>query len=228
MPTEAIREQLFSMREEAYRAFTTSLIPNIDPQRIIGVRVPLLRRLVRSIKDDQKKAFLADLPHTYLEENHLHAFLIASDKNSDSTLAYVERFLPYLDNWATCDSLRPAVFSKHRKELLPHVEKWLDASHSYTVRFGIEMLMVHYLDEAFDPGHLARVAVISSDEYYVNMMIAWYFATALAKQYESTLPYLENRLLSPWVHAKTIQKAIESYRVSEEHKQQLRTLRNKS
>jgi len=225
MPSEMIRNKLLSMHEERYRSFSVSLIPNIDPDRIIGVRVPLLRKLAPSLDQSERDSFLSDLPHIYLEENHLHAFLIAYNKDLDATLEEVDRFLPFVDNWATCDSLRPVSFSKHRKQLLPHIEKWLDSKHPYTVRFGIEMLMVHFLDDCFDSAHLARVAAIQSDEYYVNMMIAWYFATALAKQYDSTLPYLEKRLLSPWVHAKTIQKAIESYRVSDEHKRILRELR---
>lgn len=222
-----IQEKLFSMQETSYQSFAASLIPNIAPARIIGVRVPLLRGLAKSLDTTEKALFLSHLPHTYLEEDYLHAFLIASGKDFDATLAEVERFLPYLDNWATCDSLRPAVFSKNKEKLLLHIEKWLASNHPYTVRFAIEMLMVHFLDADFDKSHLARVAAVQSDEYYVNMMVAWYFATALAKQYESTLPYLENARLSPWIHAKTIQKAIESYRVSAEHKQILRSLRKK-
>ena len=222
-----IQIRLFSMREDAYQAFTASLIPNVDPARIIGVRVPLLRKLAKKLDEKDAAAFLSDLPHTYLEENHLHAFLIASGKDFDTTLAAVARFLPHLDNWATCDSLRPAVFATEKKKLFLQIKKWLTSSHPFTVRFAIEMLRVHFLDGDFDPRHLALVAAVESDNYYVNMMVAWYFATALAKQYESALPYLENARLSPWIHAKAIQKAVESYRVCQAHKQHLRTLRQK-
>ncbi len=225
MTKNGIQERLFAEREESYRAFAASLLPTVDPDRIIGVRVPRLRKILREINAQGIDDFHAELPHFYLEENYLHVFRVSQIRDFDTALAEVERFLPYIDNWATCDSLRPVSFSKHREQLLPRINKWLDSAHPYTVRFAIEMLMVHFLDDAFDSKHLAHVAAIKSEEYYVNMMIAWYFATALAKQYDSTLPYLENQRLSPWVHAKTIQKAVESFRVSNEHKQHLKTLR---
>ncbi|MBQ9806523.1 MAG: DNA alkylation repair protein [Clostridia bacterium] len=220
-----IRERLLNEREENYRTFAASLLPTIDPNRIIGVRVPRLRKILRELDGQEVAHFLADLPHFYLEENYLHVFWISKIRDFDIALAEVERILPYIDSWATCDSLRPVAFAKQREKLLPKINEWLDSAHPYTVRFAIEMLMVHFLEDAFDPKHLDRVAAIKSEEYYVNMMIAWYFATALAKQYDSTLPYLEQKRLSPWIHAKTIQKAVESYRVSDEHKQHLKQLR---
>lgn len=225
MTKNGIQKRLFAECEESYRDFATSLLPTVDPNRIIGVRVPRLRKILREINAQELECFLAELPHFYLEENYLHVFWVSQIRDFDTALAEVERFLPYIDNWATCDSLRPVSFAKHREKLLPKIHTWLDSAHPYTVRFAIEVLMVHFLDDAFDQKHLKRVAAIQSEEYYVNMMIAWYFATALAKQYDSTLPYLEDQRLSPWVHAKTIQKAVESFRVSDEHKQHLKSLR---
>ena len=221
-----IQQRLFSLREESIAAFSAKLIPNIAPARIIGVRLPAIRSLAKELAgSEEAKAFLAALPHRYLEEDHLHSFLIAGEKDFDVCVRQIERFLPYLDNWASCDSLRPKCFAKHKQALLPHLRQWLGAQEVYTVRFAIGMLMCHYLEDAFEERYLQWVAQVQSKEYYINMMRAWYFATALAKQYESTLPLLESKSLDTFTHNKTIQKARESYRVSPEHKQYLKQLK---
>ena len=222
----SIRETLFSLRDEKFAAFQAKLIPNIAPERIIGVRTPALRKLAKTLHGNgQAEEFLKALPHEFFEENNLHAFLLCGMKDFDACVQAVEAFLPYVDNWATCDQLRPGVFRKNKQALLPHIRRWIASERCYTRRFGIGMLMSHFLDEDFREEYLALVSDIRSEEYYVNMMIAWYFATALAKQYEAALPYLENRRLAPWVHNKAIQKAVESFRVSDEHKAYLRTLK---
>ena len=222
----SIRETLFSLRDEKFAAFQAKLIPNIAPERIIGVRTPALRKLAKTLHGNgQAEEFLKALPHEFFEENNLHAFLLCGMKDFDACVQAVEAFLPYVDNWATCDQLRPGVFRKNKQALLPHIRRWIASERCYTRRFGIGMLMSHFLDEDFREEYLALVSDIRSEEYYVNMMIAWYFATALAKQYEAALPYLENRRLDPWVHNKAIQKAVESFRVSDEHKAYLRTLK---
>jgi len=221
-----IKSRLFALRDDGYRTFHSRLIPNVDPAKIIGVRTPDLRTYARELSGTlQAKHFLQDLPHFYYEENNLHALLIEQMECSDDVFTALDVFLPYVDNWATCDILRPKVFPKCRDELLRHISEWLYSAHSYTVRFGIEMLMVHFLDDQFSPAYLDLVAKVQSEEYYVRMMIAWYFATALSKQYNAALSYLQSRQLEPWVHNKTIQKAIESHRVTLEHKAYLRTLR---
>ena len=221
-----VRERLYELRDEKNAAFVARLIPNLPPESILGARTPDLRRLARELRGTEEAAlFLEALPHGFLEENGLHAFLIADIRDYDRCLAEVERFLPFVNNWATCDSLRPKVFSKHREELLEPVKRWLSSAETYTVRFGLGMLMTHCLDAEFRPEFLDWAAEIRSDEYYVRMMVAWYFATALAKQYEAVLPYLEQRRLDPWTHNKTIRKAAESFRVPEEHKAYLKTLR---
>ena len=176
-------------------------------------------------KSGDSASFLAELPHRYFDENQLHAFLMSEMKDFPRCMEEVERFLPYIDNWATCDQLSPKVFRKHRKELLLRIPEWIRSKETYTIRFGIGMLMQHFLDEDFDPAYLELVAALRSEEYYVNMMIAWYFATALAKQYDAALPLMENRQLSDWTHNKAIQKALESFRVTPEHKEVLRSLR---
>jgi len=193
---------------------------------MIGVRTPALRLLA---KEYAKRAdisdFLTDLPHTYFDENQLHAFILSEIKDFALALNEVERFLPYVDNWATSDQMSPRVFKKHRSELLPAIESWLSSDHVYTVRFAVGMLMAHFLDEDFAPVYLEKVAAVTSDEYYVKMMVAWYFATALAKQYERAIPYIEEKRLSPWTHNKAIQKALESYRVTPDRKEYLRGLK---
>ena len=222
----SIRETLFSLREEKYAAFQARLIPNVAPERVIGVRTPALRKLAKTLRGSgQAEEFLKALPHEFFEENNLHAFLLCEMKDFEACVQAVEDFLPYVDNWATCDQMSPGVFRKNKQALLPHIRRWIASEQCYTRRFGIGMLMSHFLDEDFREEYLSLVSDIRSEEYYVNMMIAWYFATALAKQYEAALPYLENRRLAPWVHNKAIQKALESFRVSDGHKAYLRTLK---
>ena len=222
----SIRETLFSLREEKYAAFQARLIPNVAPERVIGVRTPALRKLAKTLRGSgQAEEFLKALPHEFFEENNLHAFLLCEMKDFEACVQAVEDFLPYVDNWATCDQMSPGVFRKNKQALLPHIRRWIASEQCYTRRFGIGMLMSHFLDEDFREEYLSLVSDIRSEEYYVNMMIAWYFATALAKQYEAALPYLENRRLAPWVHNKAIQKAVESFRVSDGHKAYLRTLK---
>lgn len=229
MLTDDIRNKLFSFQDVPYRDFQVKLIPGVDPENVIGVRTPELRKLVKQLgKDERIGEFLNDLPHRYFDENQLHAFILSEIKDYDECMREVCRFLPYVDNWATCDQMSPKVFKRHRPELLARIKEWLNAEHSYTVRFALGMLMQHFLDEDFDPDFLELAAGIRSDEYYINMMIAWFFATALAKQYECTLPYLENRRLDPWTHNKTIQKAVESYRITDAQKANLKEMKIKS
>ena len=223
-----IQEKLFALRDEPYGDFLAALLPGVERERVIGVRAPAVRALAKELcGGEAAEAFLLALPHRYHEENMLHAALLDRERDCARCLAALERFLPCVDNWAVCDTLRPKVFKKHTRELLERVPLWLVSEQNYTVRFGIGALCSFCLDEAFDPEQLAWVAALRSGEYYVNMMIAWYFATALAKQYGAALPYLEQRRLEPWTHNKTIQKAVESFRVPEEHKNYLKTLRRK-
>lgn len=214
---------LFAAQDPAYRDFQARLIPNISKDTIIGVRTPDLRRIAKEL--EEKDDFLRQLPHGYFEENQVHAFILERCRDYGKTIALVEDFLPYVDNWATCDQLSPKVFRKHKEDLLTHIPDWLRSEHAYSVRFGIGMLMSHYLDEDFSPEYLNWVASVRREEYYIRMMAAWYFATALAKQYDSAIPYLTQRRLEPWVHNKTIQKAIESFRITDEQKTYLKTLR---
>lgn len=226
MNVNTLREQLFSMRDEKYRAFHSKLIPNINPDLIIGIRTPILREFARRFANSADASdFLNALPHRYYEENNLHAFLIEQIGDFDDTVRALDKFLPYVDNWATCDSMRPAVFCKNKSRLLKKTGEWISSEHVYTVRYAIEMLMCHFLDSDFRSEYADMVAAIQSNEYYINMMIAWYFATALAKQYGTILPIIEQRRLSQWVHNKAIQKAIESRRISNEQKVYLRTLK---
>ena len=221
-----IRERLYELREPGYAAFTAKLIPNVPEETILGVRTPALRALAKELRGTaEASAFLDELPHAYFEENCLHAFLLEQIKDYDACIAAVERFLPFVDNWAVCDQMNPPVFKKHRAALLKHAETWLASGETYSVRFGIKMLMNHFLDEEFLSEYLDKVVIIDSKEYYVNMMRAWYFATALAKQWDSTLPLLEEKRLDPWTQVKTIQKAVESNRISAERKALLRSLR---
>ena len=223
---DVIRAQLFALQDKEYQIFHSRLMPTLPPETVIGVRVPLLRKLAKQLTDTpEAEVFLQELPHFYYEENALHAFLLEPVRDYGTALAATERFLPYVDNWAVCDSFSPKVFAQHKPELLPAIRRWLGSDQVYTVRYGIGMLMRYYLDDAFRPEYLAWVAAVHSEEYYVNMMIAWYLATALAKQWDATIPYLEERKLSPWVHRKTIQKAVESYRITDEQKVYLKTLR---
>lgn len=223
-----IRSELKKLQDPAYRAFHIKLIPTVDPDTVIGVRTPELRKLAKCwAKREDAQVFLKDLPHSFYDENQLHAFLISEMKEFAACMEETERFLPYIDNWATCDQLSPKVFRAHRAELLKKCRRWIKSEKTYTVRFGIKMLMEHFLDEAYDPAYPALVSKIRSEEYYVNMMIAWYFATALAKQYDEAVKYLEEKRLSKWVHNRTIQKAVESRRIDEDTKNYLRTLRIK-
>ena len=223
-----LQQHLFGMRDAAYAAFIAKLTPGFPPSHFIGVRVPLLRNFARSFAKEEaaSQRFLSHLPHSYYEEDMLHGMLISLVKDYDRCLDLTDRFLPYVDNWAVCDTLSPKVFAKHKAQLLENILRWSSSSHTYTCRFGLRMLMTHFLDDSFSADFLEIPAAIHSEEYYVKMMVAWFFATALAKQWEATLPYLENRQLDPWTHRKTIQKAIESYRIPPERKDYLRTLRN--
>ena len=223
-----IQERLFALRDEKNVAFVARLIPTLERETILGARTPALRKLAKELSgSDAAEAFLRVLPHETFEENGLHAFLLEQIRDFDRCMAETERFLPYVDNWATCDSFSPKVFKKHRQELLEHIRRWLVSERPYTVRFGVGMLMAHFLDEDFMSEALELVSLIESKEYYVNMMRAWFFATALAKQYEATLPYLEEGRLDCWTHNKTIQKAVESYRIGAEQKAKLRALKRK-
>lgn len=214
------------MQDPAYRDFHSNLMPGIDKDTIIGIRTPQLRRFAKQLAQKaEAEQFLHRLPHQYYEENNLHMMLVAQIKDYESCLAEVERFLPYVDNWATCDLPAPKCFEKHKKELITVIRKWISSEKIYVVRYGIGLLLRLYLDADFDPAYLELVTAVQSEEYYVNMMIAWYLATALAKQWEETIPYLEERRLSEWVHRKTIQKAVESYRITKEKKEYLRSLR---
>lgn len=226
--TERIREELFSMQDLSYREFHSRLMPDVEKDTVIGIRVPVLRKYVKELaKDPEIGEFLEDLPHRYYEENNVHGFLIQQMKEYGQCMEELEKFLPYINNWATCDMTSPKVFKKHKEELLEAVRRWIVSDHVYTVRYGIGMLMQHYLDEDFREEYPQMVSEIQSEEYYVNMMIAWYFATALAKQYETILPYIEKQKLDVWTHNKTIQKACESYRITPEQKAYLRTLKIK-
>ncbi len=211
------------MGEEEYRAFSSSLMPTVDKGKVIGIRIPVLRKYAKRLENYED--FLAELPHEYYEENNLHAFLIEREKDFDKCIEKLDAFLPYVDNWATCDSMKPAVLKKEPKKLLVHIKKWIASKDVYAIRYGINLLMSFYLDDNFDKDYLSTVANIKSDEYYVNMMRAWYFATALAKRYEETLPYIENKVLDKWTHNKTIQKATESFRITTEQKLYLKSKR---
>ena len=228
MILDDIRDELFKMQDIKYRDFNSKLIPTVDKKLFIGVRTPELRKYAKKLgKSIEVIEFLQALPHKYFDENQLHAFIISEIKDFKNCIDEVNRFLPYIDNWATCDQLSPKVFKKHHNELLEYIKDWLKSDKVYTLRFGIGMLMEHFLDEDFDILYPKTIAKIRSDEYYVNMMVAWYFATALAKQYESIIPFIENNSLDIWTHNKAIQKSIESYRITDEQKAYLRELKIK-
>lgn len=219
------RERLLALRDEENAAFVAKLVPDVPPESILGVRAPALKQLARELAGtDEAAAFLSELPHALFDENMLHGFLLAQMKDYGACLTAVERFLPFVDNWAVCDSLRPRCFARHREELLEEIPRWLASERTYTQRFGLGMLMTHYLDGDFFQACLDWAAACRSEEYYVRMMVAWFFATALAKRYEEALPYLTGRRLDAWTHNKAIRKAIESCRVTDEHKAVLRTL----
>ena len=219
-------ERLMELQDTGYRDMQKKIIPTVDPDSIIGVRTPALRALAKEIlKSGDYKVFLNELPHKYFEENQLHAFILSGMKDFDECMDELEKFLPFVDNWATCDQMSPKVFKKHKDELLNHIKVWIKSDKTYTVRFGVGMLMEHFLDDDFDLKYPEMAARIRSDEYYVNMMIAWYFATALAKQYESIIPFIEQKRLAPWTHNKAIQKSVESYRITDEQKAYLKSLK---
>ena len=223
-----IEKELFKLQDKKYRDMQITIIPTVKAETIIGVRTPDLKKLAKELyKSNNYKDFLNDLPHKYFDENQLHAFILGEIKDYNECLDYVNKFLPYVDNWATCDQSTPKAFLKNTDKLIGEIKKWIKSKETYTIRFGIGMLMRSYLDDKFKEEYLELVSKIKSDEYYVNMMIAWYFATALAKQYDSTIKYIENNKLDTWVHNKTIQKAVESYRVTDEHKDYLRSLKRK-
>ena len=229
MIIQETREKLSSLQDLKYRDMQVRIIPSVKPESIIGVRTPELRKMAKELAQSQEiGVFLENLPHKFFEENQLHAFIVSGMKDYRECLGTLNRFLPYVDNWATCDQMSPRVFKKHRPELMESIRGWLGSAETYTIRFGIGMLMEHYLDEDYDPACPEMVAAVRSEEYYVNMMIAWYFATALAKQYEAVLPFITEHRLDTWTHNKAIQKAIESFRITPEQKEYLKSLKNRS
>lgn len=225
-----IREELLQLEDLAYKDFLSRLIPTVDKNKIIGIRAPILRKYAKNLfKEDQEAAlyFLENLPHLYYEENNLHGFLIEEIKDFERTLQITKAFLPFIDNWATCDSFSPKVFKKHPERMFNEASKWIESKYTYTIRYGIGVYLSNFLDEEFKPEILEIVSKISSEEYYVKMMIAWFFSFAIIKQKDIALLYLEQRKLEKWIHNKTIQKCIDSRRISEEDKNYLRSLRIK-
>ena len=225
---KSIEKMLFELRDEEYAKFQAKLTPTVAPELFIGVRVPEVRKLAKKLKDNPDAAkFLKELPHKYYDENMLHGLLVSEIKDYEEAINETDKFLPFVDNWAVCDIMSPKIFKKHKAELIEKIVEWTKSSETYTIRFGIEMLMSHYLDDDFKAEYLEIPAAVRSEEYYVNMMIAWFFATALTKQWDATISYIENHKLEKWTHNKTIQKAIESYRITDEQKTYLRTLKLK-
>ena len=223
---DSIYLKLLEYKDEAYGDFQSALMPNIPRETVIGVRIPVLRKFAAEISGSaQANEFISFLPHEYYEENNLHAFLLEKIKDFDKAIYEVDKFLPYVDNWATCDGMSPKVFAANPERLLPKIEEWLGSEHTYTIRYGMLMLMKYFLDERFQTDYLDAVAGVQSEEYYVRMMQAWFFATALSKQYDAALIYIKEKRLDKWVHNKTIQKAVESRRISEGQKAYLRTLK---
>ena len=223
---QRVNERLFELADEKYRDFHAKLIPTVDKSAIIGVRTPVLRKFANEFAKSPDAAFYLDsLPHKYYDGNNLHGFLLEKIKDYDEIISRLDRFLPYVDNWATCDLISPKVFAKNKERLIADAFRWINSSDTYTVRFGVGCLMSHFLDDGFRPSYAKAVADLRSDEYYINMMRAWYFATALAKQYDAALPYIEQRRLDAWTHNRAIQKAAESFRVTKEHKEYLKMLK---
>lgn len=221
-----VYERLSACRDEEYRDFQSKLVPNIPKETVLGVRTPDMRKIAKEIKGtEDAEAFLSQLPHEYYEENLVHFFLIAEIRDFDECVKAVETFLPYVDCWPVCDQSSPRAFARNHERLLPFIKKWIGSEDVYTARFGIRMLMNEFLGEDFRPEYLEWVAAVKGEDYYVKMMVAWYFATALAKRYDESIVFIEERRLEPWTHKKAIQKALESYRVSDEHKEYLKTLR---
>lgn len=226
---DAISAELLSSADPEYADFTSKMVPEIKRENIIGVRLPVLRQIAKKHSgSDEAAAFMRDLPHRYLDQNNLHSALISRIKDPAAALEETDRFLPFIDNWATCDTLSPKCLKKALPDFYRRIDVWLRSDLTYTLRFAIVSLMSFFLDDAFDPEYPLRVAEIKSEEYYVRMAQAWYFATALAKQYEAAIPYLEERRLDDWTHNKTIQKAVESFRVTDQHKEYLKSLRIKT
>lgn len=223
-----IQKELFALSDEEYKNFNAKLIPTVNPDNIIGVRTPILRKYAKELaKTPEAEMFLEQLPHKYYEENNLHAFLIEQIKDYEKAVYETEQFLPYIDNWATCDTFTPKVFKKNKEALLIKINEWIKSDKTYTVRYATGLLMSLYLDEDFTPDKAQTVAEVKSDEYYINMMIAWYFATALAKQYDAVIGYITEYKLPEWIHNKTIQKAVESNRISKETKEYLKSFKIK-
>ena len=224
-----IKKDLLLMQDKTYKDFHSKLMPTINPNSIIGIRVPVLRdyakKLFKENSIESLNSFLKNLPHEFYEENNIHAFIIEKINNFDECIFYLEEFLPYIDNWATCDMLNPKIFKNNCEKLLEKIYQWINSDSVYTVRFAIGMLMRYFLDEKFETKYLDLVVSINSEEYYINMMRAWFFATALAKQYDQTLPYIKNYSLDKWTHNKTIQKANESFRISKVQKEELKKFR---
>ena len=225
---KTITDELFKLQDIEYRDFQSKLFPTLNKDVMIGVRTPNLKKLAKAIiKENNHLEFIEELPHQYFDENQLHAFIISNIKDYNECIRYVNIFLPYVDNWATCDQMSPKVFKNRLDELLIEIKKWINSKETYTIRFGIGMLMQYYLNDNFKLEYLDMVEKIESEEYYVKMMQAWFFATALAKQYEKTVPYIKDNKLDKWVHNKTIQKAVESFRITNEQKEYLKSLKIK-
>lgn len=225
---EEIEKELFVSQDEEYRKFQKKLMPTVDIENIIGVRTPTVRSLAKKyFKDERVGEFLDELPHKYYDEYNLHGFIITEIKDYSEAIKRVDEFLPYVDNWATCDLLSPKAFKKNREKLIFDIERWISSDKPFTIRFGIEMAMSHFLDEDFSLSLMNKISKVKSEEYYVKMMVAWYFATALAKQWDSSLPYIADKKLGVWEHNKTIQKAVESYRITDEQKEYLKSLKIK-
>lgn len=221
-----LQEELFKLQDIAYRDFHSSLMPGVDKEAVIGVRIPVLRKFAKEYaKSGETEQFMRELPHKYYEENNLHMMLIAQIKDYDKCISETEKFLPHIDNWATCDLPLPKCFDKNKEDILERAKKWIAADTTYVKRYGMGVMMRLFLDEDFKEEYIQLVAGVKSEEYYVNMMIAWYMATALAKQWNTVIPYIEQRKLSPWVHRRTIQKAVESYRITDEQKIYLKSFR---
>lgn len=221
-----IQKRLFELSDEKNADFSAKLTPGIDREKFLGVRIPASRKLAKEIiKENEHKDFLNSLPHKYYDENILHSILISEIKDYDECIKYVDEFLPYVDNWAVCDTMSPKAFKNKHERLMNDILRWVDSDQIYAIRFGLKMLMAHFLGNDFKKEYLEIPAKIKSDEYYINMMIAWFYATALAKQWESTIVYIENGVLDKWVHNKAIQKARESYRITAEQKEYLKSLK---
>lgn len=221
-----IQKRLFELSDEKNADFSAKLTPGIDREKFLGVRIPASRKLAKEIiKENEHKDFLNSLPHKYYDENILHSILISEIKDYDECIKYIDEFLPYVDNWAVCDTMSPKAFKNKHERLMNDILRWVDSDQTYTIRFGLKILMAHFLDNDFKNEYLKIPAKIKSDEYYINMMIAWFYATALAKQWDSTIVYIENGMLDKWVHNKAIQKARESYRITAEQKEYLKSLK---